>query len=106
MWLAAYLLLSAGLTPALAGTGEDRIQLCWALGALDNTVYFAEVQGREDRQASFADLLDISAIDHRRVECRASDPDSHRAWRTALMKEWSQSEFEIVNTTFMSDLDY
>ena len=63
MWLGAHLLMSTVLAtaPALAGTGEDRIQLCWALGALDNTIYFAEVQGREDRQKSFADLQALIA---------------------------------------------
>src|SRR5689334_18671452 len=103
---AVALLMLTVLATAPASADENRIQLCWALGSLDNTIYFAEVQGREDRQASFTDLLDISAIDHRPVECRTSDPEVHRAWRAALMKEWSQSEFEIINTTFMSDLDY
>ena len=108
-WLTIHLLLfavPAAATPSVAGADEARIQLCWAPGALDNTIYFAEVAGREDRQASFTSLLDISAIDVRSVECRTSDLQSHRASRMALMKEWSQSELEIVNTTFLSDLDY
>jgi hypothetical protein len=102
-WL---LLVALGVTPALAGNNYTRIQLCWALGALDRTIYFAEIEGREDRQTSFTSLLDISAIDHHPVECRTSDLESHRAWRVTLMNEWSLSKFEIVNTTFMSDLDY
>jgi hypothetical protein len=94
------------VTPAIADISQARAQLCWTLGPFDNTVYFAEAEGREDRQASFTSLLDISAIDHRPVECRTLDLESYHAWRTVLMKAWSQSEFEIVNTTFMSDLDY
>jgi hypothetical protein len=40
------------------------------------------------------------------VKCSTSDPATHRSARAALFKNWSESEFEIVNTTFMSDLDY
>ena len=108
IWLTIHLLLftvAAATSPAIAGS-EVRVQLCWALGALDHTVYFAEVEGREDRQASFTSLLDISAIKVSSVECRTSGLEAHRAWRMVLMKQWSQSEFEIVNTTFMSDLDF
>ena len=103
------LLLAATLAasnPALADGGEVRIQLCWALGKFDHTVYFAETDSREDRQASFVELLEISGVDPHRIECRISDSKSHRSTRAELMKSWSDSEFEIVNTTFLSDLDY
>ncbi len=91
---------------AFADVDETSVQLCWALGKFDDTVYFAEAEGREDRQASFMTLIKISGIDYDRAECRISDTKSHRRVRTELMKEWSDSEFEIVNTTFLSDLDY
>jgi len=31
---------------------------------------------------------------------------THRLARVELFKNWRESEFEIVNTTFLSDLDY
>ena len=95
-----------GTNLAFADADEVSVQFCWALGKFDNTVYFAEAAGREDRQASFVTLIEISGIDHQSVECRVSDSRSHRLARADLMKRWSESEFEIVNTTFLSDLDY
>jgi hypothetical protein len=91
--------------PARADSNESA-QLCWAVGKYDHTVYFAEIEGREDRQASFASLMEISGLYHQSIECRIQDPKSHRLARAALMKQWRESEFEIVNTTFLSDLDY
>lgn len=102
------LLVATLLAPGLARAGGDqtRIQFCWAMGAHDNTIYFAEVENREDRQASFDTLLEISGIDHVAVKCTMSDVATHRSTRARLMKDWRESEFEIVNTTFLSDLDY
>jgi hypothetical protein len=40
------------------------------------------------------------------VKCSTSDAATHRSARAGLFKNWRESEFEIVNTTFMSDLDY
>jgi len=91
--------------PVLAQS-TDTAQLCWAIGKYDHTVYFAEIEGREDRQASFASLMEISGLYPQSVQCRIQDLKSHRLARAVLMKEWRQSEFEIVNTTFLSDLDY
>ena len=101
------LLTAALLAPNLAyATDQDRVQFCWAMGQHDHTIYFAEVENREDRQASFDALLEISGIDHHAVECSTSDLASHRLARMELFKSWRESEFEIVNTTFLSDLDY
>ena len=97
-------LLAPGAT--LAGAQPDHVQFCWAMGKFDHTIYFAEVENREDRQASFDSLLEISGIDHLAVACTISDPARHRETRAALFRDWQESEFEIVNTTFMSDLDY
>ena len=91
--------------PARAGS-DGSAQLCWAIGKYDHTVYFAEIEGRDDRQASFASLMEISGLYPQSIECRTQDLTSHRLARAALMKQWRESEFEIVNTTFLSDLDY
>jgi hypothetical protein len=40
------------------------------------------------------------------VKCNTSDSTSFRLTRAALVKDWLESEFEVVNTTFLSDLDY
>ena len=103
------LLLTAVLlapNSALADAEQARVQFCWAMGQHDHTIYFAEVENREDRQASFDTLLEISGIDHHAVKCSTSDMATHRLARAALFKNWRESEFEIVNTTFLSDLDY
>jgi hypothetical protein len=102
------LLIAVLLAPisALAAADQARTQFCWAIGKFDHTVYFAEAETREDRQAGFDDLLEISGIDHHAVKCDTLDSTSYRLTRTALLKDWLESEFEIVNTTFLSDLDY
>ena len=76
------------------------------MGKFDHTIYFAEVENREDRQASFDALLEISGIDHQAVICSTSNSATHLLARAALFKNWRESQFEIVNTTFLSDLDY
>jgi hypothetical protein len=102
------LLISALLTPSLAfaDAGQAHIQFCWAMGKFDHTIYFAEVENREDRQASFDELLEISGIDPHAVKCSTSDSATHRLARAKLLKDWRESEFKIVNTTFLSDLDH
>ncbi len=101
------LLIAALLVPNFAyAADQDRVQFCWAMGKHDHTIYFAEVENREDRQASFDALLEISGIDHDAVNCSTSGSATHRLARAKLMKNWRESEFEIVNTTFLSDLDY
>jgi hypothetical protein len=91
---------------AYAGADQPHVQFCWAMGKYDHTIYFADVENREDRQASFDMLLDISGIDHYAVKCSISDPKTHRLARVEMVRNWLESEFEIVNTTFLSDLDY
>lgn len=106
--LVRLLLVAALLVPnlAYAAADQDRVQFCWAVGKHDHTIYFSEVENREDRQASFDALLEISGIDHDAVKCSTSDSATHRLVRAELLKNWRASEFEIVNTTFLSDLDY
>ena len=102
------LLIATLLAPgsAFADAEQACVQFCWAMGKFDHTIYYAEIENREDRQASFDELLEISGIDHQAVKCSTSDSTSHRSARAKLMKDWLESEFEIVNTTFLSDLDY
>ncbi len=102
----ALLLIAALHVPPPALADDAHVQFCWAMGKFDHTIYFAEAENRENRQVSFDELLEISGIDHHPVQCRVSEPRSHRGIRTMLFREWRESEFEIVNTTFMSDLDY
>jgi hypothetical protein len=92
--------------PGLALADQDHVQFCWALGKFDHTIYFAEVENREDRQVSFEQLLDISGMNHDPVQCLISDVTSHRLVRAELMQKWLSLELETVNTTFLSDLDY
>lgn len=92
--------------PAFAAAGSPHIQFCWTIGKFDHTVYYADVESREDRQASFEALLEISGIDHHAVTCNTSDLKSFSFTRAALVQDWLESEFEVVNTTFLSDLDY
>ena len=102
------LVIAALIAPNFAYAADDQahVQFCWAMGEHDHTIYFAEVENREDRQASFDALLESSGIDHHAVKCSTSDPATHGLMRTKLFKDWRDSEFEIVNTTFLSDLDY
>jgi len=102
------LLIATLLAPGavFADVAQAHVQFCWAMGKFDHTIYYAEIENREDRQASFDELLEISGIDHQAVKCSTTDSTSHRSARVKLMKDWLESEFEIVNTTFLSDLDY
>lgn len=76
------------------------------MGKFDHTIYFAEVEDREDRQASFDALLEISGIEHDAVHCSVSAAQVHRGIRAHFLRDWRESELEIVNTNFLSDLDY
>ena len=69
--------------PALAAADQAHTQFCWTIGKFE-----------------------ISGIDHHEVKCNTSDLTSFRLTRPALVRDWLESEFEVVNTTFLSDLDY
>jgi len=77
------LLIATLLAPgsAFADAEQARVQFCWAMGKFDHTIYYAEIENREDRQASFDELLEISGIDHQAVKCSTSDSTSHRSAR-------------------------
>lgn len=103
--LAYALLFAAIMKPALAADRQAG-QLCWALGKFDDTVYFAGIEDREDRSASFASLMEISGVEVFEIRCATLPVKDYRALRTRLIREWKEMELEIIDTTFMSDLDY
>ena len=82
------------------------VQLCWVIGKFDNTVYYAEADGREDRSESFAELIHISGIEHFGVRCVQQPTPGYAKFRERLLRDWDDLELEVVNTTYMSDLDY
>lgn len=94
------LLISAG---SAVRADQTNYQLCWSMGRFDGTVYFAQAVVNEDRKDSFDALLTISGIDHREVECVLR---ADQRLLPNLMKSWSAQKLEVVNTTFLSDLDY
>ena len=99
------LLVTAAVPPALT-EDRDTGQLCWAIGRLDDTVYFAGIEGREDRSESFASLIDISGLETFPARCVTLPVKDYRRLRQQLIAEWKQAELEVIDTTYMSDLDY
>lgn len=97
-------LLATQLAPGYAE--QATVQFCWSLGKHDNTVYYAEVEGGEDRQKSFEELIEISGIDHHPVQCRNLNKASDGHLRAQMFKDWLETELDTVNTSFLSDLDY
>jgi hypothetical protein len=98
--------LFVATTPSAFGANIASGQLCWAVGKFDSTVYFAGIEGREDRSASFASLIEISAIDAFPVQCATLPIAAYRALRALFVEEWMEAELEVIDTTFLSDLDY
>ena len=107
-WNVARALLLVGILPVVVASSaraqrdDQKTQFCWSFGKFDQTVYFAESPQLDDRIESFTELLDISAIDHNLVECRYVNSEQ----RIAILRGWSGSRLETVDTTFLSDLDY
>jgi hypothetical protein len=95
-----FLLLSCGPTVRAAAAN---LELCWTFGKFDATVYFAQAEVSEDRKESFDALLTISGIDHGEMQCVLNV--DHRLL-LELKRTWSAQHLEVVNTTFLSDLDY
>lgn len=93
----------ATFSPAERASGDIlESQLCWAQGKYDLTIYYAEANGREDRSESFAEFLRISGIDFDDLSCKI---DLTSDQRMRLFDNWKSRELEVINTTFMSDLD-
>jgi len=103
--LMALFLVTAAAPPVLA-SDRDTGQLCWAIGRLDDTVYFAGIEGREDRSASFASLIEISGLETFPPSCLTLPVNDYRSLRQQSIAEWRQAELEVIDTTYMSDLDY
>ena len=87
-------------------TSTDTTQFCWVKGMKDNTIYYAEATGREDRSASFADLMTISGIEHTGPICFRDETELALRRKADLLVEWLDAEWEVVNTTYMSDMDF
>lgn len=102
-----YLIVAALLSihPDVANA-EGAVQFCWAMGRFDGTVYYAEAENREDRKAHFAEMLHISGIDFDGVNCIDERISSQEPARKRLLRAWRSAELEIVDTTFLSDMDY
>lgn len=101
------LLIGSGML-ALQSTayGEQIGQFCWAFGNYDCTVYFAASEQREDRSQSFRDLLQISGIEFAMFECKTQGAADHRELQRTMIESWQRTELEVIDTTFLSDLDY
>lgn len=83
---------------------QPLVQFCWALGSHDRTVYYAEAERDEDRSGNFSDLLWLSGLDVTGTQCFFERRDEH--WRQRLLHEWREEELDVVDTTFLSDMDY
>ncbi|MDQ8730560.1 hypothetical protein [Bradyrhizobium sp. LHD-71] len=92
--------------PAAAQQGTGTIQFCWAVGALDDTVYYAEALERDDRSQNFGELLEVTGIDHNGITCVRSAIAAHPLIKHSILRDWRDAELDVVNTTYMSDLDY
>ena len=81
-------------------------QFCWAVGTYDRTMYYAEAEEREDRESQFIEMLKISGVEFTLAHCLNQKIALHRSMRDRLIGQWLEEELEIVDTTFLSDLDY
>lgn len=104
--LACGILLSVHCPGAAMTEAGGSVQFCWALGRFDGTVYYAEAENREDRKEHFGDLLRISGIEYGAVSCVVENISSQDPVRKRLLKAWRAAELELVDTTFLSDMDY
>jgi hypothetical protein len=102
--LACIFLLVAATQTVHASTASG--QLCWTVGKYDNTVFIAGIDGREDRAASFASLIEISGVEAPPAKCASLPVAGYRALRALLVEEWMDAELEVIDTTYLSDLDY
>lgn len=104
-WLHLTCVVLLSVHPGLA-KAEGSVQFCWAMGRFDGTVYYAEAENREDRKQHFAEMLHISGIDYDGVNCVVERLSLQEPTRKRLLRAWQAAELEIVDTTFLSDMDY
>ena len=90
----------------MAESGGGWVQFCWTLGRFDDALYYAEAENREDRKEHFSELLKISGIEYGAVSCFVEDIASQNPVRKKLLKAWEAAELELVDTTFLSDMDH
>jgi hypothetical protein len=89
-----------------AGSLTQTAQMCWGTGRHDRTVYYASIDNREDRSESFLELLRISGIELMTHNCVTLPLSAHTAFRQQLIENWRRAELEVIDTNFLSDLDY
>jgi hypothetical protein len=104
--LTGCVMILVSIVPIRAGSPPQTAQMCWAFGRYDRTVYYASIDNREDRSASFLELLEISGIELAGHECVTRPLSTHAEFKEKLVAAWRRSELEVVDTTFLSDLDY
>ena len=93
------------LSMSMRGYANEPVsQICWTFGKFDASVYFAEAEIGDDRKDSFDELLTASGIDHHETKCLLSR--SNRERLAELKAIWLEQKLEVINTTFLSDLDY
>lgn len=100
------MIMATPLAFANAVANGDHGQFCWAFDRYTHTVYYGDIEDREDRSASFSELLEISGIVHFGVVCPTQRLQQHRMTKQRMLDAWRAAEFDVVNTTFLSDLDY
>ena len=83
--------------PEIASAGHG--QFCWAVGTYDRTVYFASIEGREDRSRSFHDLLYISGIEFTAYRCVLQDLKDHRSFRSQMVKSGGELNWKSLTPT-------
>ena len=81
-------------------------QMCWGTGLHDRTVYHASIEDREDRGDSFLELLRISGIELVTHECVTLPFAAHTVFKQQMIENWRRVELEVIDTNFLSDLDY
>jgi hypothetical protein len=96
----------AGLLIALSivspATGEDALQFCWVQGRYDLTIYYAETEGRDDRSEALPSSCASAGSTSMTFHCKTALAARERA---QPFEAWRRRELEIIDTTFMSDLD-
>jgi hypothetical protein len=92
--------------PLHAGTPAQTAQMCWGIGLHDRTVYHASIENREDRGDSFLELLRISGIELATHECVTLRLAAFAAYKQRMIENWRRAELEVIDTNFLSDLDY
>ncbi len=105
-FLIGTIIVAAPLRPSQSHAETGTGQFCWAFDRYTHTVYYGDIENREDRSASFAEMLEISGIVHFGALCPIQILSQHRLTKQRMLDAWRTAEFDVIDTTFLSDLDY